>query len=60
MVFEKICFVLKGFPLRMIRNLQPQDQIPTIIGNALFELYAPESYSKILRGEIEKDYLKAK
>ena len=46
MVYEKICCVLKGFPLKMIRNLRPQDQTPNIVENTLFESYAPESVVK--------------
>ena len=53
MVFEKICYVLHGSPLRMIQSAS--DYHPNTIANILFTAYAPRGYEWEFRRSIEEE-----
>lgn len=57
MIYEKICSVLKGLPLRLVRNIPPQDQQATNVARVLIEAFAPEGNKWEFRRRIEEDYL---
>lgn len=52
MIFEKICYVLHGSPLRMVQSAS--DHHPNTITNILYTAYAPKGYEWEFRRRLEE------